>query len=149
VAVTRVFVRPSTRPLRWDWIDTDDDHPILGDIDPIRMRAFEMKHFHAESRFADVEGFVHVQAALGSPNPVDETASYPTLIASRICPQRGRWQGIALQCLGATLRPGRLLRPRDLVVDSTRLTPTSGSRRATVIRRERPSRCLMPCPLAR
>ncbi len=40
--------------LRWGWLDTDDDHPVLGEIDPIKMRAFEMKHLHAESRFAGI-----------------------------------------------------------------------------------------------
>lgn len=59
--------------LRWDWIDTDTDHPVLGDIDPIKMRAFEMKHLNGESRFAGVKAFVHVQAAIGSADPVDET----------------------------------------------------------------------------
>ena len=59
--------------LRWDWLDTDDDHPVLGDIDPVKMRAFEMRHLHAESRFAAVSGFVHVQAAIGSADPVQET----------------------------------------------------------------------------
>lgn len=59
--------------LRWGWLDTDDDHPVLGDIDPIKMRAFEMKHLHAESRFAGISGFVHVQAAIGSEDPVEET----------------------------------------------------------------------------
>lgn len=59
--------------LRWNWVDTEADHPVLGDIDPIKMRAFEMQHLWAEARFAGVAGFVHVQAAIGSPDPVDET----------------------------------------------------------------------------
>lgn len=59
--------------LRWNWVDTDDDHPIIGDIDAVKMRAFEMRHLNAETRFAGVEAFVHVQAAIGSPDPVEET----------------------------------------------------------------------------
>ena len=59
--------------LRWDWIDTDTDHPVLGNIDPIKMRAFELPHLWAEARFAGVESFVHVQAAIGSADPVEET----------------------------------------------------------------------------
>jgi predicted TIM-barrel fold metal-dependent hydrolase len=59
--------------LRWNWVDTEDDHPVLGDIDPIKMPAFEMQHLWAEARFAGVAGFVHVQAAIGSRDPVDET----------------------------------------------------------------------------
>lgn len=59
--------------LTWNWIDTPDDHPILGNIDSVKMRAFEMRHLEAESRFAGVEAFVHVQAAIGSADPVEET----------------------------------------------------------------------------
>lgn len=59
--------------LTWNWIDTPDDHPVLGNIDSVKMRAFEMRHLEAESRFAGVEAFVHVQAALGSADPVEET----------------------------------------------------------------------------
>lgn len=59
--------------LTWNWVDTPDDHPILGNIDPIKMQAFEMLHLEAETRFAAVEGFVHVQAAIGSADPVEET----------------------------------------------------------------------------
>lgn len=59
--------------LIWNWIDTDADHPILGNIDPIKMQAFTMTHLEAESRFATITGFVHVQAAIGSPDPVTET----------------------------------------------------------------------------
>lgn len=74
--------------LRWGWLDTDENHPVLGEIDPIKMRAFEMKHLHAESRFAGISGFVHVQAAIGSDDPVEETrwltemaSEYPQLRA--------------------------------------------------------------------
>lgn len=59
--------------LKWSWIDTPENHPIVGNIDSVKSRAFEMEHLETESRFAAVSGFVHVQAALGSPNPVDET----------------------------------------------------------------------------
>lgn len=59
--------------LRWSWLDTPDPHPVLGEIDAIKMRAFEMSHLEAESRFAGVSGFVHVQAAIGSEDPVEET----------------------------------------------------------------------------
>lgn len=59
--------------LTWDWVDTAQDHPILGEIDAVKMRAFEMHHLMAETRFAGVSGFVHVQAAIGSVDPVEET----------------------------------------------------------------------------
>ncbi|MBB1482912.1 amidohydrolase family protein [Tessaracoccus sp. MC1865] len=59
--------------LRWDWIDTPDDHYELGNIDQIKMRAFTMRALEAEARFSGVTSFVHVQAAIGSPDPVEET----------------------------------------------------------------------------
>lgn len=59
--------------LTWNWVDTEADHPILGNIDPIKMRAFELPHLWAEARFAGVGSFVHVQAAIGSADPVEET----------------------------------------------------------------------------
>lgn len=59
--------------LAWNWVDTVDDHPIVGEIESIKMRAFEMQHLLAETRFAGVDGFVHVQAAIGSADPVEET----------------------------------------------------------------------------
>lgn len=59
--------------LTWNWIDTSDDHPILGNIDQIKMRAFTMRALEAEARGAGAQGFVHVQAAIGSKDPVEET----------------------------------------------------------------------------
>lgn len=59
--------------LAWSWLDTDAPHPVLGEIDAVKMRAFEMHHLQAEARFAGISQFVHVQAAIGSPDPVDET----------------------------------------------------------------------------
>ncbi len=59
--------------MAWVWLDRDADHPILGNIDPIKMVAFDIDAIWAEARFADVSGFVHVQAAIGSADPVLET----------------------------------------------------------------------------
>lgn len=59
--------------LTWNWIDTQDDHPLLGNIDQIKMQAFTMRALEAEARFSGAEAFVHVQAALGSTDPVAET----------------------------------------------------------------------------
>lgn len=60
--------------LAWDWLAKDADHPILGDIDPIKMVRFDIDSMWGEARFADVRAFVHVQAAIGSSDPVLETA---------------------------------------------------------------------------
>lgn len=59
--------------LAWVWLDKDADHPIIGNIDAIKMLAFDINALWAEARFADVSGFVHVQAAIGSDDPVKET----------------------------------------------------------------------------
>jgi len=59
--------------MQWVWLEKDFVHPILGDIDGIKSVKFDINHVYAESRFADVSGFVHVQAAIGSDDPVKET----------------------------------------------------------------------------
>jgi predicted TIM-barrel fold metal-dependent hydrolase len=51
----------------------DFTHPILGNINAIKAQQYVVEDFRAESRFSGVEGVVHVQAAIGSPNPVTET----------------------------------------------------------------------------
>lgn len=59
--------------MKWVWLAPDFIHPILGNIDAIKSEAFVIENIWAEARFSDIEGFVHVQAAIGSPNPVTET----------------------------------------------------------------------------
>lgn len=59
--------------LDWVWLAKDADHPIIGNIDAIKMLAFDINALWAEARFADVTAFVHVQAAIGSDDPVKET----------------------------------------------------------------------------
>ena len=59
--------------LAWVWLDKDADHPIIGNIDAIKMLAYDINGVWAEARFADVSAFVHVQAAIGSEDPVKET----------------------------------------------------------------------------
>jgi predicted TIM-barrel fold metal-dependent hydrolase len=59
--------------LAWVWLDKDADHPILGNIDAIKVLRYDINALWAEARFADVGGFVHVQAAIGSDDPVKET----------------------------------------------------------------------------
>lgn len=59
--------------MRWTWLGADVDHPILGDVDGMKSVKFDINHLFAEARFADVRAFVHVQAAIGSDDPVMET----------------------------------------------------------------------------
>ena len=59
--------------LKWVWLSPDFVHPIIGNIDAIKSEAFVLNDLWSEARFAGIEAFVHVQAAIGSPNPVTET----------------------------------------------------------------------------
>lgn len=59
--------------MAWVWLNDDADHPVLGNIDGMKMLSYQVDNYYAEVRFADVEGFVHVQAAIGSDDPVKET----------------------------------------------------------------------------
>lgn len=60
--------------LRWNWLEPEAVHPILGDIDGIKHQRYAVREFEAETRFVGVSKVVHVQAAIGSPDPVEETA---------------------------------------------------------------------------
>lgn len=59
--------------LKWDWLNRDALHPILGNIDAIKSVAFTLHDLWSEARFSGISGFVHVQAAIGSPDSVVET----------------------------------------------------------------------------
>ena len=59
--------------LRWVWLEPDFVHPNLGDIDPLKAQRYGVDEFMAETRFQNVSKVIHVQAALGSPDPVEET----------------------------------------------------------------------------
>jgi predicted TIM-barrel fold metal-dependent hydrolase len=60
--------------LRYSWLEPDFVHPVIGDIDGIKTLRYRYANFVAETRFAGVVGAVHVQAALDSVRPVDESA---------------------------------------------------------------------------
>jgi predicted TIM-barrel fold metal-dependent hydrolase len=55
------------------WLQADWVHPILGDIDAIKSQRYWADDFIAESRFANVPKSIHVQAATGINDPVEET----------------------------------------------------------------------------
>lgn len=59
--------------LKWDWLLPDVIHPIIGNIDAMKSERYLLEDLWAEARFADITGFVHIQAAIGSPNNVTET----------------------------------------------------------------------------
>jgi predicted TIM-barrel fold metal-dependent hydrolase len=59
--------------LRYSWLEPEFIHPVIGNIDGIKTRRYLFENFVAETRFAGVAGAVHVQAALDSVDPVDES----------------------------------------------------------------------------
>ncbi len=59
--------------LRYVWLEADFVHPVLGDIGAIQAQRYWADDFVRESRFANVSKSVHVQAALGIEDPVEET----------------------------------------------------------------------------
>lgn len=66
--------READRGLTWSWLAPEAMHPILGDINGMKSQRFTAEEFRAESRFSNVSKCVHVQAALGTEDPVVETA---------------------------------------------------------------------------
>lgn len=59
--------------LTYSWLAPGVDHPILGNIDAIKFPLFAGEEFHRETADANVAKTVHVQAAIGTADPVDET----------------------------------------------------------------------------
>ena len=60
--------------LRYAWLDRDWVHPVLGDIDGLKVLKYTADHYVAETRFQNVSKCVHVQAAIGIDDPVNETS---------------------------------------------------------------------------
>jgi predicted TIM-barrel fold metal-dependent hydrolase len=62
--------------LRYDWLrpgGDDEETGILGEYGAIRAERYRADDFLAEVRFQNVERIVHVQAAVGIEDPVEET----------------------------------------------------------------------------
>jgi predicted TIM-barrel fold metal-dependent hydrolase len=59
--------------LVWDWLAPGTPHPLLGAIDPLQEREYRVADYLADARPHGVTKAVHVQAAIGSPDPVRET----------------------------------------------------------------------------
>ena len=72
--------------LSYGWLAPDAVHPILGDIDPIKAVRYDSTALWAEARFTGLAGAVHVQAAVGTPDPVVETAWLSEMAASSPVP---------------------------------------------------------------
>jgi predicted TIM-barrel fold metal-dependent hydrolase len=59
--------------LRYDWLAPEASEPDLGDHGAIKSLRYWADDFIGETRFHNVERVIHVQAALGSDDPVQET----------------------------------------------------------------------------
>jgi len=55
------------------WLQPGWEHPLLGDIGAIQAQRYWADDFVAETRFANATKSIHVQAALGIDDPVEET----------------------------------------------------------------------------
>jgi predicted TIM-barrel fold metal-dependent hydrolase len=60
--------------LRYSWLEHGlEDDELLGDYGAIRAERYWPDDFAAETRFQNVDRVVHVQAAIGTADPVEET----------------------------------------------------------------------------
>ena len=79
--------------LRYSWLERDAVHGFLGDIDALKAQHYWIEDYLAEIRFANVPKAIHVQAALGIRDPVDET-KWLQAFADRT----GYPQGVVAEC---------------------------------------------------
>jgi predicted TIM-barrel fold metal-dependent hydrolase len=71
---THFHLHDMKRPeLRYSWLEPNAVHGFLGNIDALKAQHYWIEDYIAEIRFANVPKAVHVQAALGVPDPVNET----------------------------------------------------------------------------
>lgn len=59
--------------LVWSWLEPDAIHPDLGQISELKASDYRIDDFLDDTRQSNVTKAVHVQAAIGSPDPVKET----------------------------------------------------------------------------
>jgi predicted TIM-barrel fold metal-dependent hydrolase len=125
---THFHLHDMKRPeLRYVWLERDWVHPLLGDIDPIKSQHYWVEDFMAEIRFSNVPKAVHIQAALGTPDPVDETKwlqafadrfGYPHAIVAECHLNQPDARSVLERHLGyANVRGIRDFGPGDYLVD--------------------------------
>ena len=59
-------------PVEYAWLGPDSTHPMIGDIDGLKVQRFAVKEFISQSRFQNVTKAVHVGVST-NPDPVTET----------------------------------------------------------------------------
>jgi predicted TIM-barrel fold metal-dependent hydrolase len=91
---THFHLHDLKRPeLRYAWLERDAIHGFLGNIDALKAQHYWIDDYIAEIRFANVPKAVHVQAALGTADPVNETKWLQAFID-----RTGYPQGIVAEC---------------------------------------------------
>jgi predicted TIM-barrel fold metal-dependent hydrolase len=71
---THVHFHDMRQPkLRYAWLEPGTRHAIMGDIGAIQSQRYWADDFIGETRFSNVSKSIHVQAALGIEDPVEET----------------------------------------------------------------------------
>lgn len=71
---THVHFNDMAHPVvRWTWLEADAPHGLIPDPEGYKHLRYAAAELRAESRFCSVEKVVHVQAAIGTPDPVAET----------------------------------------------------------------------------
>ena len=79
--------------LFYAWLQPGWKHPILGDVEGIQAQRYWADEYVAETRFSNVKKSIHVQAALGIQDPVEET-KWLQAFADRL----GHPHGIVAEC---------------------------------------------------
>ncbi|MEQ1950173.1 amidohydrolase family protein [Mesorhizobium yinganensis] len=90
--------------LRYGWLEPDAVHGFLSDTDPLKAQRYRIKDYLAEIRFANVPKAIHVQAAVNTPDPVDETAWLQAF-----ADETGYPHGIVAECHLALPHAGEVL----------------------------------------
>lgn len=91
---THFHLHDMTNPnLKYGWLERDAVHPLLGPIYSIKPPRYDIEDYIAEIRFANVPKAIHVQAAVGTPDPVEETRWLQSL-----ADKFGYPQGIVAEC---------------------------------------------------
>ncbi len=66
--------------LRWDWLEPDALHPDLGDMPNLKSwHRFLPQDLRSDAKGSGLRKVVHIQAAIGTPDPVDETRWLQTI----------------------------------------------------------------------
>lgn len=71
---THVHFNDMSHPeLRWTWLEAGQGHPLIANPEGYKHLRFTAQELAGEVRFSNVQKVVHVQAALGTDDPVAES----------------------------------------------------------------------------